>query len=93
MEKLAVEGNRVLNLPGFSGGEARIAECQTPEQFAAWHDGADVNGESTLACRYEDCVYVKTPKTLNADGEFSLDYDCLPIEEANARIEQWNSAS
>lgn len=44
-----------------------------------------------MACRFEEQVYIKTPQTLDENGEFSLDYDCLPIEEANARIETWNA--
>ena len=86
MEKLTVEANRVLNLPGFGGGEARIVECATAEQFAAWCEGGD-----SMACRHQNRVYVKTPKTLNENSEFSPDYDCLPLEEANDRIEQWNA--
>ena len=86
MKKLIVEGNEVVNLPGFAGGNARIAECATVEEFTTWCDGGD-----SMACRYEDRVYVKTPKSLSESGEFSLDYDCLPLEQANARIENWGS--
>jgi len=86
MEKLIVENNEVVNLPGFAGGNARIVECENVEQFTAWCGGGD-----SMACRYEDRVYVKTPKSLSESGEFSLDFDCLPLEQANARIERWNS--
>lgn len=86
MQKLKVQDDNVLNLPGFAGGDAaRIMDCRTPEQFASWCEGGD-----SMACRHENRVYVKIPKTLDASGDFSLDYDCLPLEEANDRIEKWN---
>jgi hypothetical protein len=86
MEKLIIHDNEVANLPGFAGGNARIRECQTPEQLAAWCEAGD-----SMACRYENRIYIKTPKSLDRSGAFSLDYDCLPLEEANLRIEQWNT--
>lgn len=88
MEKLIVDGDTLRNLPGFGGGEARIAPCETREEFESWREGGD-----SLACRFEDRVYVKTPKSLSESGEFSLDYDCLPLEEANARIDGWNASA
>ena len=85
MEKLMVDGNEIQNLPGFHGEDAHIMECETMQQFESWKQGGD-----TMACRYQNQVYIKIPKTLS-DSEFSLDYDCLPLEEANARIEKWNT--
>lgn len=85
MKTLSVEGDAILNLPGFADSEARIVECETPQQFTDWCEG----GES-MACRHEDRVYVKTPRNLSESGEFSLEYDCVPLDVANARIEQWN---
>lgn len=70
-----------VNLPGFAGGKARIPQCDTAEQFAAWREGGD-----SMACRHQNRIYVKTSKSLNESSEFSLDYDCLPLEEANERI-------
>lgn len=90
MKQLRIENNEIVNLPGFRGGDARIAECETAQEFAVWSNGSSPAGE-TLAARYQDQIYIKTPQTLSDDGEFSLEYDCLPLEEANQRIEQWNT--
>jgi len=80
-----VDGNEIQNLPGFHGEDARISECETTQQFNSWAQEGD-----SMACRYQNQIYIKIPKTLS-NGEFSLDYDCLPLEEANARIEKWNT--
>ncbi len=90
MEPLKIEGDRLLNLPGPEDEDALIIECQTPQEFAAWCDGDGESGDA-MACRHEGRVHVKIPQRLH-DGEFSLDYDCLPLAEANERIREWNSA-
>lgn len=84
MKKLQVQGETVLHLPEECEEHATIAACETPEQFSSWGQSGG------MACRYEGRVYVKVPQQLVVDGEFSLNYDCLPLEEANERIEQWN---
>lgn len=91
MEKLVLEGNQILNLPGFTGVNARIVECETAQQFSSWCDGETTPDGEAMACRHQNRVYVKTPKSLNQTGDFALDYDCLTLEEANDRIEKWNT--
>ena len=80
-----VEGNQIQNLPGFHSENARIIECETTQQFNSWAQEGD-----SMAIRYQNQIYMKIPKTLS-NGEFSLDHDCSPLEEANARIEKWNT--
>ena len=86
MEKLFIKDDVVMNLPGDEGPNSRMVDCTTSEQFAAWCNGGD-----GMACRYKDQVYVKVPQSLDENGEFSLDYDCIPLDEANNRIERWNT--
>ncbi len=86
MEFLKIENNTVLNLPDDAGPNALILECATREEFEVWCQ----EGEA-MACRFEEQVYVKAPQNLDENGEFSLDYDCVPIDEANARIKEWNA--
>ena len=90
MEKLMIEGNMVLNLPGDAGHNTSIATCATREQFDQWCQGTGP-GSDSMACAYEDQVYVKVPQSLEEHGEFSLQYDCISLDEANTRIEHWNT--
>jgi len=85
MKKLQVQGETVLDLPEGNQPHATIAACETEVDYSAWCQSGG------MACRYEGRVYVKVPQQLVVDREFSLNYDCLPLEEANERIEQWNA--
>ena len=89
MEKLFVEGDVVANLPGVEGNSSSIAKCTTLEQFKQWCSGVGPEHD-LMACNYGSQVYVKIPQSLDENGEFSLNYDCIPLEEANNRIERWN---
>ncbi len=86
MELLKIEGNTVRNLPDDAGDHARILECATREEFDAWCGAGEA-----MACRFEEQVTVKAPQKMEENGEFSLEYDCVLIDEANARIAAWNA--
>jgi hypothetical protein len=89
MQLLQVEGNTLANLPGDDGFDAQISDCATREAFEAWSEG---NGEDdSLAARFESQVFVKIPQSSDENGEFSLDYDVLPLDAANDRINRWNA--
>jgi hypothetical protein len=76
----------------LTGIESKICQAFTARTRASSSAGQRSN--STVgrkkAIRYQNQIYIKIPKTLS-NGEFSLDHDCLPLEEANARIEKWNT--
>ncbi len=89
MKELCVEGDVAVNLPDDWGADSRIVEYRTREQFDGWCVGTGVSGDA-MACRYQEQVYVKVPQSLDEGGDFPLDYDCLPLDEANNRIERWS---
>lgn len=89
MELLQVQGNSLANLPGDDGFDAQISDCATRQEFEAWSEG---NGEDdSLATRFEGEVFVKIPQRSDENGDFSLDYDVLTVDAANARINRWNA--
>ena len=89
MKLLQVEGNSLANLPGDDGFDAQISDCATRQEFEAWSEGT--GEDDSLATHFEGEVFVKIPQRSDENGEFSLDYDVLTVDAANARINRWNA--
>lgn len=84
MKKLQVKGETILNLPEGDQPHATIIACETEADYLTWCRSGG------MACCYKSQVYVKVPQHLSEEGEFSLNFDCLLLKEANQRIEEWN---
>lgn len=87
MNLLEVRGNFLLVRSNDSKKEAFIGECATQGEFDSWRS---VWPDEQLALRFQNTIYVKVPLRLDECGEFCLDYDVLPLAEANALISLWN---
>ncbi|RYX82037.1 hypothetical protein EON83_21240 [bacterium] len=87
MKLVEVRGDILVSWASDYGFDVFIKNCATQEEFEAWCGNWP---DRQLAMRYQDTVYVKVPFRLDSYGEFCLDYDVLPVPEANARITLWN---